>query len=142
MPRKLYTREFKIRTVALLKNGKKSVFQLAKELNIPENKENAFINEPQENELTLELRRLRSENARLKEERDPKKSCVVCQGKRAIYAMIKHQSAFHSVENLCRVLDVSRSGYYEWLSQKPSEREKSSKSLAGKPMVFHGFKML
>jgi transposase-like protein len=82
MPRKLYTREFKIRAVALLENGKKSVSQLAKELNIPENnlyswrikfkenKEHAFINEPQENELTLELRRLRSENARLKEERE------------------------------------------------------------------------
>jgi len=82
MPRKLYTREFKIRAVALLESGRKSVSQLAKELNIPENnlyswrikfkdnKDNAFINEPQENELTLELRRLRAENAKLKEERE------------------------------------------------------------------------
>lgn len=82
MPRKLYTREFKYRAIALLEEGKRSVSQLAKELNISENnlyswrakfkdsKENAFINEPQEDATALELRRLRAEVARLKEERE------------------------------------------------------------------------
>ena len=82
MPRKLYTREFKIRAVALLDEGRKSVPKLAKELDVSESnlyawrakfkkgKENAFSNEPQEDAQALEMRRLRAENARLKEERE------------------------------------------------------------------------
>jgi transposase len=82
MSRQLYTREFKVRAVALLEEGKKSVPQLAKELDVSESnlyawrakyrkeKENAFRNEPQEDAQVLELRRLRAENARLKEERE------------------------------------------------------------------------
>jgi len=82
MPRKLYTREFKLRAVALLEDEGKSVPQLSKELNVSESNlyawrakfreemENAFINEPQEDATALELRRLRAEVARLKEERE------------------------------------------------------------------------
>ena len=82
MSRKLYAREFKIRAVALLEEEKKSVPELAKELDIPESnlyawrtkfrkeKEGAFVNEPQEDEKSLELRRLKAENAQLKEERE------------------------------------------------------------------------
>ena len=43
--------------------------------------------------------------------------------------MIKHQSAFHTVERLCEVLDVSRSGYYAWLKRKPSKRDQHNKDL-------------
>jgi len=46
--------------------------------------------------------------------------------------MIRYQSAFHSIEDLCRVLNVSRSGYYDWLNREPSERDKSNQSLSGK----------
>lgn len=82
MPRKLYTREFKIRAVALLDEGRKSVPKLAKELVVSESNlyawrakfkkgnENAFSNEPREDAQALEMRRLRAENARLKEERE------------------------------------------------------------------------
>lgn len=80
MPRKLYTQEFKIHAVSLLEETNKSVPQLAKELNIPENnlyawrakfrKREAFVNEPQDNAITLELKRLKAENARLKEEKE------------------------------------------------------------------------
>ena len=81
MSRKLYTREFKLRAVALLEEGK-SVPQLSKELDVSESnlyawrakfkadEKNAFINEPQEDALSLELRRLRAQVARLEEERD------------------------------------------------------------------------
>lgn len=82
MSRQLFTREFKIRAVALLEEGKKSVPQLAKELNVSESnlyswrakfrkeKENAFSNEPQEDARALELRTLRAKVARLEEERE------------------------------------------------------------------------
>lgn len=76
MPRTVYTREFKLRAVALLNEGK-TVPQLSKELDVPENNlyawrskfkstpEKAFVNEPQLNEQELELRRLRAKVAKL-----------------------------------------------------------------------------
>lgn len=89
MPRRLYTKEFKVRAVSMLEEDDKTPPQLAKELDIPinnlyawrtkysKNKENAFINEPQGNDAELELRRLKAENARLKEERDILKKAAV-----------------------------------------------------------------
>lgn len=44
--------------------------------------------------------------------------------------MIQYQSAFHSVSFLCKVLDVSRSGYYDWAKRKPSLREQETKHLS------------
>ncbi|MCF6768611.1 transposase [Thiotrichales bacterium 19S11-10] len=80
MPRKLYTQDFKRHAVSLLEDSGKSVPKLAKELDIPVNtlytwhsrykKKEAFINEPQLDATALELRRLKAENARLKEERE------------------------------------------------------------------------
>ena len=35
---------------------------------------------------------------------------------------IRVQEAFHAVRTLCRVLDVSRSGYYAWSNRSPSPR--------------------
>lgn len=55
---------------------------------------------------------------------------MVCKGKRAIYAMVKHLSAFHSTVTLCKVLGVSRSGYYSWLNRKVSNREQQNKLLS------------
>jgi putative transposase len=37
---------------------------------------------------------------------------------------VKQLSRKHNVTYLCEVLDVSRSGYYEWCEQKPSKRAK------------------
>ncbi len=37
--------------------------------------------------------------------------------------MIRKLSSQHGVGLLCQVLSVSRSGYYEWLNHKPSQRE-------------------
>lgn len=52
--------------------------------------------------------------------------------------MIKYESAFHSVEILCDVLGVSRSGYYAWLSRKPSHRELEDQKLAEDiEQIFH-----
>jgi len=35
------------------------------------------------------------------------------------YAWIQEQHAEFSVSRLCRMLEVSRSGYYEWLGRPP-----------------------
>ena len=33
------------------------------------------------------------------------------------------------VRHMCRVLEVSRSGYYEWLSREPSTRDREDERL-------------
>lgn len=44
--------------------------------------------------------------------------------------MIKYQSAFHTIERLCEVLNVSRSDYYAWLKRKPSKRDQHNEALS------------
>lgn len=39
------------------------------------------------------------------------------------FAFISREKAHHSVRLLCKVLNVSRSGFYAWLTRKPSKRE-------------------
>jgi putative transposase len=36
------------------------------------------------------------------------------------YAWIQEQHAEFSISSLCRILEVSRSGYYEWRGRLPS----------------------
>lgn len=45
------------------------------------------------------------------------------------YAFIHDHSACYSVRRLCRVLGVSRSGYYGWRERKPSPREQENKKI-------------
>lgn len=46
--------------------------------------------------------------------------------------MIKQSQAEFGVKTLCRVLKVSRSGYYDWLGREPSQRQKADALLKGK----------
>ena len=48
------------------------------------------------------------------------------------YPFIARHRAVWSVSVLCRVLGVSRSGYYEWLGRGPSAREQANIRLAGR----------
>jgi putative transposase len=45
------------------------------------------------------------------------------------YAFIQHQRPSHSLSSLCRALQVSRSGYYDWVKRGPSAREQVDQSL-------------
>jgi transposase InsO family protein len=45
------------------------------------------------------------------------------------YAFIAEQRAWHSIAMLCRVLGVSRSGYYDWRNRKPSRRALENQKL-------------
>ena len=38
------------------------------------------------------------------------------------YGFVRAENALHGVPVLCRVLGVSRSGYYAWLKREPSAR--------------------
>ena len=39
------------------------------------------------------------------------------------FEIIKILSHEYSVKTLCKVMEVSKSGYYKWLNRKPTERD-------------------
>ena len=48
------------------------------------------------------------------------------------YAWIHQQQAEFRVSRLCRMLEVSRSGYYEWLHRPPSTQAEADQQLQDK----------
>lgn len=48
------------------------------------------------------------------------------------YAFVREKAKTHSVELLCEILNVSRSGYYAWANRAVSEHEQEDKRLAPK----------
>ena len=53
------------------------------------------------------------------------------------YAFIKNQRQRYPLTRLCRVLDVSTSGYYDWLDRPISTTERNNQSLLTKIRCFH-----
>jgi putative transposase len=53
------------------------------------------------------------------------------------YRLIEAQKATHSVPMLCRLLGVSRSGYYAWRRRPPSERARFDAVLSEKIEMIH-----
>ncbi len=53
------------------------------------------------------------------------------------FAFIDAQKAQHSVDMLCRVLEVSRSGYYAWKGREPSAHSKKDAQLAVEVAAVH-----
>jgi putative transposase len=53
------------------------------------------------------------------------------------YRFIREQHEWHSVRTLCRVMKVSRSGYYQWLTRKPCAREIEDRRLWPKIEALH-----
>ena len=48
------------------------------------------------------------------------------------YQFVKERAACHRVATLCRVIGVSKSGYYAWQHRPPSKRSEENKSLTQK----------
>lgn len=46
------------------------------------------------------------------------------------YQAIQDQSREYPIDSLCRVLRVSRSGYYDWLRRQPSRRQRENQALS------------
>jgi putative transposase len=53
------------------------------------------------------------------------------------YMFIEEYRSEHSVETMCQVLDVSRSGYYGWLRRGVSTREHANRELLEHIRTFH-----
>ncbi|MEJ7632411.1 MAG: IS3 family transposase, partial [Rubrobacteraceae bacterium] len=46
-----------------------------------------------------------------------------------IYGLVEGEKANHKVSTMCRVLKVSKSGYYGWRQRPPSARDRADAAL-------------
>ncbi len=53
------------------------------------------------------------------------------------YQLIEAQRTRFPVQLMCRMLGVSRSGYYDWKDRPPSERSREDAALTGKIREIH-----
>src|SRR5262245_19112009 len=142
-PRK-YPAAFKERAVKLAVESEQAIAQSARELGVNENTLHTWIGqyhrtERQEKEvhdepLYEELKRLRKENARVKEEHEilKKGGGVLCATAAVKYAWLHQQPTAFTVSRMCQLLAVSRRGYYEWLARPPSPHADVARQLQEK----------
>ncbi len=52
------------------------------------------------------------------------------------YLFVKQHTGRFPVAALCRVLQVTRSGYYAWRQRQPSERQKQNETLLNQIRTF------
>jgi putative transposase len=55
----------------------------------------------------------------------------------SIYRFIDAEKASYPVSALCRVLRISRSGYYEWKDRPPSRRDRKNATLTARIREIH-----
>jgi transposase-like protein len=146
-----YPLEFRREAVALLRSSGKSAPQLAAELgvspqslrnwarqiDVEEGKAEGLSSDERE-----ELRRLRRELRIVTEEREilKKSRGLLRQGKRdpvSVFGFIAATKAEHSIKLMCRVLEVSRSGFPAWAAREPSPRAVADAALTGRIAEIH-----
>ncbi|WP_155754012.1 IS3 family transposase [Burkholderia vietnamiensis] len=131
-----YTREFKQEAVRQVRSGQ-AIAVVAKVLGIPKASLGNWVRLSAKGELDgagggdksiqvspeqMEIARLRAENARLRMERDigKKSRGVLRAGHAARYAWIHQMRKLYPVNVSCGVLEVSASGYFNWLRRRDS----------------------
>ncbi|WP_371212523.1 IS3 family transposase [Methylocystis sp. ATCC 49242] len=146
MARRIFSREFKVEAVRLVKERGVTVAQACRDLDVHENvlrrwvrdlttdPVQAFPGHGQRKPEQLEIERLRREVAKLRAERDilKKAGSLLCEGSEMRFAFVaKHRSVW-PVAWLCEALDVSRSGFHAWLRRGPSARSVADEELTKK----------
>ncbi len=133
MKRKTYSREFKLEGVRLSEESGLPLMDVANDLGIHpntlykwrkqllDNGEEAFPGHGKMKESDEEARRLQRENMRLHEEREifRKSTGLLQQRKQVRFRFIERHIQQFSVELMCKVLGVSRAGYYAWRKRRP-----------------------
>ncbi|WP_183909704.1 IS3 family transposase [Rhizobium sp. BK226] len=146
MQRRIFSREYKLEAVKLVRERGVTVAQAARDLDVHENVLRKWVREygddpsqsfPGKGHMKpeqLEIERLRREVAKLKAERDiPKKGrSLLCQGRDMKFAFIAKHRSIWPVAWLCEALGVSRSGFHAWLNRSPSEHARYDELLLDK----------
>ena len=150
-----YSEQFKSDALALIAKSDRSVRQVAIGIGVDPwtlrywyKKANAMANRSKKAQLGLppivhnetqaersarlerEIVALRKENEQLKMDREIRKSSsLLRKGKRVRFSFVQTETAFFPVSALCRVLRVTRHGYYAFANRKPSKRDREAAEL-------------
>ncbi|WP_141031089.1 IS3 family transposase [Escherichia coli] len=143
-----YSKEFKAEAVRTVLENQLSISEGASCLSIPEGTLGQWVTAARKGlgtpgarsvaELESEVMRLRKALNEVQLERDifKKSHSVFCPGVAEKYALIKQWRQLFPVEAMCRVFDVSRSGYYGW-THTPSDRKQRDERLKLEVKVAH-----
>src|SRR5215218_8507584 len=148
-----YPPEFKREAVRLVRSSpNRSVTQIAKELGVSDNSLHSWVRQTEIDQgeregLTTEereeLRKLRKEVRILRQEREILRKALrpFSPGKTGSgECLLTHrcgEGQLSDLAALCRILWVSRSGYYGWKGRPPSERDKENAALTERIREIH-----
>ena len=140
--RRAFTDEFKAGAVRLVLDEEKSVAQAARDLDLTESALRKWVDQARADrsagktgltsEERAELARLRKENRELRLEREilKKSRRLLREGELLRFEFIRAEKAAYSVASLCRVLEVSRAGYYAWIRRPESAHVQEDRRLS------------
>jgi putative transposase len=141
VPQGKYTKEFKEEAAKMVTEQGLSIPEIGRRLSIPKSTIANWVRSAKRGTLVkgkklvtgeeMEIARLKRENTELRMERDIliKSHRVLCQGVAARYAIMKTLRLTHPLLLICRVLEISRSGYYTWLKRPSSRRVQEERRL-------------
>ncbi|HEY3316575.1 MAG TPA: IS3 family transposase [Bacillota bacterium] len=148
-----YPAEFRAQAVELVRTSGKSILEVARELGISGEGLRRWVRQAEADagrgrpgDLTTdekaELHRLRREIKVLREEREILKKAggLLRGGERdpvSRYRFIEVEKADHAVSLMCRVLTVSRAGYYAWRQRGLSHRARKDSALMERIRSIH-----
>ncbi|MCX7920539.1 MAG: IS3 family transposase [Clostridia bacterium] len=137
MSRRSYDRQFKMAAVKLVLEGTMSVSEVAKELSIHYNSLYRWISEFEEYgesafpghgsalyNSQYEIKKFKRENEELRAELELlKKFPGLLEEKECIrFQYLNENQSKYNIKKACKTLNISRSGFYEYLNRKPSKR--------------------
>ena len=147
-----YPEQFRREAVELAKKSGRPMREIAKDLGVTEQSLRNWVKQTEvdagrahgvSSEEKVELRRLRRENWILREEREIlRKSRGLLRHREradpvAAFWFIAAEKANHKVATMCRVLGVSRAGFYAWERRAPCDRALSDAWLTERIRVIH-----